>query len=155
MDFPLDQRGWHSKNTPSPIHSRWTLKDTDQNSVVDLHMSMEKYLSPSYPWKLIVEELFSTILDGESVGIYQRRKGFEGSSHFWRKACYDSMLPEHEYKCHTTPMNVPQTVCHNQGCQPKENYRGLVPCHHQYPDPDSWQGKCLLLDWRRRKRHPQ
>ena len=38
MYLPLDQRGWNSKNPPSSIQSRWTLKSIDLNILVDLHM---------------------------------------------------------------------------------------------------------------------
>ena len=47
MDLPFDQRGWQSKNSPYSIQSRWELKAMELNSVVDLHMSTEKYLPPS------------------------------------------------------------------------------------------------------------
>ena len=47
MDLPLDKRGWHSKNNPSSIQSRWKLKSIYPNSVVDLSISTEQYLPPS------------------------------------------------------------------------------------------------------------
>ena len=69
MNFPLYQRWWHSKESPSSIHSRRTSKYIDLNSVVDLHMSKEKYPPPTYPWTLVGEAQLSTILVGDSVGI--------------------------------------------------------------------------------------
>ena len=92
-------------------------------------------------------ENISTIWEGDSVGICQCKKNFRRYSHFWRKAHSDSVIPQHDNWCNTSPMYVPQTVCQQQECQPKEHYRRLVPCNHQPPDPDSWRGKFILPNW--------
>ena len=131
MDFPLDQQGWHYKNPPSSIQSRWKLKSIDLNIVVDIHMLMEQYLPPSYLCTFMGESWFSTIWEGYSVVICQRRKVFGVSSHFLSKYHSDSVLPQNGYWQHSTTMSVPQTVCQKQECILKENYLGLVPCHYQ------------------------
>ena len=151
MDLPLDQRRRNSKNPPSSIQTRWTLKATDINSIVYIHMSTEQYLPPSYPWMLMGEERFSTILQEYILGIYWCRKGFGGSRHFWRKDHSDYVLLQHWNKCHPTHISVPQTLCHQQECLPKEHYWGLVSFHNQPLAPDSWQWKCLMPNQRRWK----
>ena len=148
MDFPLDQSGRHSKNPPSSIQSRWTLKSIDLNIVVDLHISADKYLTPSWTWTIMGEERLSTIWEVDSVVIFQCRIGFGRSRRFWMKDRYDYVLPQHGNLCHPTSISIPQTVYQQQDCLPKEHPWGLVPCHHQPPDPDSLQGQCLLLKWR-------
>ena len=148
MDLSLDQRGRHSKNPFSYMHIRWILKSINLNSVVDLHMSMEQYLPPPYPWTLIEKRTIINHLRRVMCRNSWCRKDFGGSSQFWRKAHSGSMPPRHGNWWHPTPMSSHQTVFKQQECGPKENYWVLVPCHHQHPAPDSWQGKCILSNWR-------
>ena len=155
MYLTLDQRVYPSKNLPSSIQRRWTLKATDLNSVVYLHMSKEQYLPPPQPWTLMVEEPFSTIWEGDSVFICWCRKWFRGYRKFWRKAYSGSVLPQHGNWCHPIPIHATQTVCQHQECGPKVYYQWIVPCNHQPATPDSWQGKLFLPIWRCWKRQPQ